>query len=372
MKKILAIVLAVVLCSAVFAGCAATTPPAAEASEAPAASAAETAADTEQAAPAAEGATVSFEWPQVGETANPKMVEQDPAEPLKFAFIGYSNNTYWNLIYEGVDQAAAFLAEHNVTVEKIDLGADIGVEVMNSGLESVVASGYDGIVCTPFVSGVENYIKAAVDAGIPVVTIGGESADSAATGRLCCICADNQPVGQLVGETMAEALKDKPGAKFATITGLFTMENLEIKRNTATEYLEGLGYECVGSYEASDSADTTYDLTTDIITADPDIAAIYCIAGGSEGAPRAVADAGKSGEIFVIGPDETEEHLEYVRTGEMTVIGQNPVGYAFDAFVYLYNNVVAGEVPKTTYDNGMIAAYSMIINKENVAELFPE
>ena len=369
MKKILAIVLAIALVVVVLASCTTSNEQASTSSEA---AATESAAASESAAATESAAAVSYDWPQVGETTNPKMVEQEPSQPLKFVFIGYSNNTYWNLIYAGVDQATEFLAQHNVTVEKVDLGSTVGVEVMNNAFEAAVASGYNGIVATTFVSGVENYIKAAVDAGIPVVTIGGESADTASTGRLCCLCADNQPVGQLVGETMAEALKDKPGAKFATITSQFTMENLEIKRTVATEYLEGLGYECVGSYEANDSADTTYDLTTDIITADPDIAAIYCVAGGSEGCPRAVADAGKTGEIYVIGPDETEEHLDYVRTGEMTVIGQNPTGYAFDCFIYLYNNVVAGEVPETTYDNGMIAAYSMIINKDNVDELFPQ
>ena len=371
MKKILAIVLAVALVAVVFCGCAATEEQATTSSEAPAETSA-AASESESTGSSESAAAASYDWPQVGETANPKLVEQDPSEPLKFVFIGYSNNTYWNLIYEGVDQATEFLSAHNVTVDRVDLGSTVGVEVMNSALETAIASGYNGIVATTFVSGVENYIADAVEAGIPVVTIGGESADTAETGRLCCICADNEPVGQLVGETIADALADQPGAKFATITSQFTMENLEIKRNTATEYLESLGYECVGAYEASDSADTTYDLTTDIITADPDVAAIYCVAGGSEGCPRAVADAGKTGEIFVIGPDETEEHLEYVRTGEMSVIGQNPTGYAFDAFIYLYNNVVAGEVPETTYPNGMIAAYSQIIDQDNVDELFPE
>lgn len=363
MKKILAVVLAIVLVAAVLASCA--TPQETPAQE-PTATASESAPASESAA------TISYEWPQVGECANVQMVQQEPSKPLKFAFIGYSNNTFWNLIYEGVDQATEFLAQHNVTVEKIDLGTAIGADVMNNALEAAVAQKYDGIVCTPFVSGVENYIKSAVDAGIPVVTIGGESVDTADTGRLCCLCADNQPVGQLVGETIAEALKDKPGAKFACITSLFTMENLEIKRNTATDYLESKGFECVGAYEAADSADTTYSLTTDIITANPDIAAIYCVAGGSEGCPKAVADAGMTGKIFVIGPDETEEHLAYVQTGEMTVIGQNPTGYAYDSFIYLYNKVVAGQNPETTYDNGMIAAHSMIINKDNVNELFPK
>lgn len=379
MKKILVVVLVVALVASVFVGCSAQTPAAsssvaseAASSAAPASSAVDTSTTASDSSGTASAAVSgAYTWPQVGETANVQLVQKDPSKPLKFAFIGYSNNTYWNLIYQGVDQATKYLAQHNVTIEKVDLGSAIGAEIMNNALEAAVASKYDGIVCTPFVTGVENYIKAAVDAGIPVVTIGGESADTAKTGRLCCICADNQPVGELVGKTMAEALKDKPGAKFAVITSLFTMENIEIKRNTATKYLEDKGYKCVGAYEASDSADKTYNLTNDIINANPDIAAIYCIAGGSEGAPKAIEDAKMTGKIFVIGPDETEEHLAYVRTGEMTVVGQNPVGYAFDSFMYLYNKVVGNQTPKTTYDTGIVAAYSQIIDKDNVNQLFP-
>lgn len=366
MKKIVSlIVVAVLFATVLLAGCA--QEPAA--SEAPSQSAevSESAAPEESAETSAEAeSTGSYEWEQVGEVENVKIVEQEPDEPLRFAFLGFQNNPFWNMVQDGVAEATEFLGEHNVTIDNINLGESIDATVINSGLEAAIAQQYDGIVTTPFVTGVENYIDAAVDAGIPVVTLYGESTKPSK--RFVFIGQDNEEAGQTVAEAMDEALGGEEGAKFAIITASFTMENLEIKRNTVKDYLESKGYVSVGDFEANDSADQTYTLTKDILTANPDVKAIYCVAGGPYGAPKAIADMGKTGEVFVIGHDETAENLDYVRTGEMTVIGQNPTGVSFDGFMYLYNKVVADQEP----EEAVLASHSMIIDKDNVGEFFPE
>ncbi len=305
-----------------------------------------------------------FDYPQVGEEENAKFVEQEPEEPLKFAFIGFANNSYWDLIYQGVDAAVANLGEHNVTVDKINLGSDITADALNGALESCESQGYDGIVFTCFVSGCENYINSLVDSGCPVAIIGGDAGECE---RFCYIGQDNEQAGLTVAEEIDKQLGGEKGAKFAVITSIFSMTNIETKRNTCIEYLESKGYECVGSYEAHDSADETYSLADQLITANPDLKAIYCTAGGTYGAPKAMEDNGATGDVFVIGHDETAENLEYVRKGELSVIGQNPTGYAYDAFVYLYNKVVADQDP----EEEVMASLSMIIDKDNVDELFP-
>ncbi len=386
MKKTISLFVVVLLLAALFiVGCSAPAPaassapaesvapaseaPAAPATEAPAAPASEAPAKSEapaESAPAESAAAGAFEYKRVGEVDNVKIVEQDPAEPLKFAFLGFQNNPFWNLVQDGVKEAQTFLAQHNVTVDNVNLGENIDATVINNGLEAAIAQGYDGIVTTPFVTGVENYIDKAVDAGIPVVTLYGES--DKPSKRLVFIGQDNKQAGQTVAEAMDAALGGEQGAKFAIITASFTMENLEIKRNTVKDYLESKGYVSVGDYEAKDSADQTYTITKDLLTAHPDLKAIYCVAGGPYGAPKAVADAGKTGEVYVIGHDETAENLDYVRKGEMTVIGQNPTGVSFDGFMYLYNKVVADQDP----DQQVLASHSMIIDKDNAAELFPQ
>lgn len=311
-------------------------------------------------------APVSYDWPMVGETDNVKMVNQEPSKPLTFAFIGFQNNPFWDLVQQGVEAATECLATHNVTVENMNMGENITADALNAGLEAAIAKGVDGIVITPFVTGVENYINEAIANGIPVVSLYGESAATKDnTDRLCFIGQDNEVMGKVVGEAIIN--KTEPG-KYAVITAQFTMENLELKRNTAQKILDDAGYEFVGAYEAHDSADETYSLTQDILTAHPDITAIYCVAGGNYGCPKAVADMDKTGSVYVIGHDETAVNLEFVRTGEMDVVGQNPTGVAFDGFMHLYNKVVADKDP----EQEIFAAYSVLIDQDNVNELFPK
>ena len=175
-----------------------------------------------------------------------KIVEQEPEKPLRFAFLGFQNNPFWNLVQDGVAEATEFLAGHNVTIDNINLGENIDATVINNGLEAAVAQQYDRIVTTPFVTGVENYIDAAVDAGIPVVTLYGES-ENRASGSYSSDRTIRKRARRL-RKQWTKPLGGEQGAKFAIITASFTMENLEIKRNTVKDYLESKGYVSVGDF----------------------------------------------------------------------------------------------------------------------------
>lgn len=350
MKKVLAVIMTLALTASMLIGCSGGTSGNEESKK-----------DGDK----KESKEVTYVYDQVGETENPKMVEQEPEEELKFAFIGFANNSYWDLIYEGVDAAKENLANHNVTVDIINLGSDISADVINNALDSCESEGYDGIVLTCFVSGCENYINACVKSGCEVAIIGGDAGEC---DRFCYIGQDNKEAGLTVAKAIDEKLEGKKGATFAVITSLFSMTNIEEKRNACIDYLEDKGYVCVGSYEAHDSADETYSITEQLLTANPDLGAIYCTAGGTYGAPKALEANDAVGDVYVVGHDETAENLEYVRKGELDVIGQNPTGYAYDAFIYLYNKVVAGQDP----EEEVMASLSQIINLDNVNELFPE
>ena len=361
MKKIIAMMLAFAMLACLMTGCSKTE------DKEPATTPAQN--DTQNSSsgePADSGnAAASYEWPQVGSVENVKLVEKEPEKALKFAFLGYSNNSYWDLIYQGVNGATEFLANHNVTIDQINLGTDIGADVMNNALESCMLQGYDGIICTTFVTGCETYINQCVDAGIPVGIIGGEGGESK---RAFCIAGDAFATSTVAAEYIDKALGGEAGATFGVIVAQFSMEVTEKARNNAIGILEDKGYVCVGSYEAHDSADEVYTITEQLMTAYPDLGAVYCLSGGTYGMPAAVVSAGKGGEIYCFGNDEIAENIEYVRQGVMDVVGQNPAGYAFDAFMYLYNIVVADQYPA----NDTMAAAAPVITPENVDELFPQ
>lgn len=292
-------------------------------------------------------------------------VPQLPEEPLRIAFLGFQNNPFWNSVKEGAMAAKDYLANYNTTVDYTVMGDVLDAKTVVAGIETAIAKEYDGIVVTPFASGTESAINKAVAKGIPVITLYGESPKE--SDRLCFIGQDSYTAGQLAGEMMADYMGDE--GKYGIITGNFTVTVHELRKKGAQDYLKNIeGIEEVGVFEAKDKAELTYNYAKDMITANPDIEAIYMTAGGPFGAAKAVRDMGKTGEIFVIGYDEVPENLKFVRSGEMTVIGQDPNGVAYDGLVRMYNYLVAGVEPEKDF----IPSTILKITPENVDELFPE
>jgi ABC-type sugar transport system substrate-binding protein len=292
-------------------------------------------------------------------------VAQMPEKPLKLAFLGFQNNPFWNSVKDGAMAAKDYLSNYNTTVDYIVMGDVLDAKTVVAGIETAVAKEYDGIVVTPFSDGTETAINKAVEKGIPVITLYGESTKEC--DRLTFIGQDCYAAGQLAGEMIAEFMENK--GKYGIITGNFTVTPHELRKKGAEDYLSQFeGIEEVGVFEAKDKAELTYNYAKDMITANPDIKAIYMTAGGPFGAAKAVKDMGKTGEIFVLGYDEVPENLKFVRTGEMTIIGQDPSGVSFDGLVRMYNYIVAGVEPVADF----IPSTILEVTPENVDELFPE
>lgn len=303
----------------------------------------------------------SEEFPDVEapEIATVEIEPVMPEEPMEFAFLCFQNNPFWQLVRDGADIGAEYLKNFNVNVEYVVLGDVLDAETINSGLEAAILQQYDGICVTPFSPGTEVYIDKAVDAGIPVVTLYGES--PVQSKRTAFLGQDAYAAGQKAGEYISQQCSE-PG-KFAIITGQYTVENHEQRRTGCEDYLVEKGWECVGTYEAADKADLTYNYAKDIMTANPDIDAIYMTAGGPFGAARAASELGNS-EVLIIGHDEVPENLEYVENGEMVVISQDTSGVAVNGLITLYNKVVAGKEPEEDF----MPSKSEVITEENVGE----
>ncbi|MBA8825736.1 ribose transport system substrate-binding protein [Saccharopolyspora lacisalsi] len=92
------------------------------------------------------------------------------------------------------------------------------------------------------------------------------------------------------------------------------------------------GLELVAQQSSDSSYNRALQVTQDILTANPGLDAIYAANEPSVlGAAEAVRQAGKAGEIEIVGWDTSEGQIEALRDGVVTgLIGQNPfkMGYA--------------------------------------------
>lgn len=294
------------------------------------------------------------------EIAGVEIVEQMPDKELNFAFLCFQNNPFWELVRTGSDIGAEYLKNFNVNVDYVVLGDVLDAQTINAGIDAAIVQQYDGIVVTPFSPGTEVYIDKAVDAGIPVITLFGES--PVPSKRTAFLGQEAYAAGQYAGKYVADQV-EKPG-KFAIITGLFNVDVHEQRRKGFEDYLVDSGWENVGTYEGMDKADLTYNYAKDIMTAHPDVAAIYMTAGGPFGAARATVEMDKIDDVIVLGYDEVPENLDYVENGEMIAISQDTSGVALNGLITLYNKVVADVEPEPDF----LPSKTEMITQENASK----
>lgn len=264
--------------------------------------------------------------------------------PLRIAFMAFQNNPFWIPVTEGANAAKEYLANHDVTVDYIDLGDALTPEAVIAGIEGAVAQDYDGIVIVPIFDGTERAINEAAAAGVPVLNIIAEG--NVESNRIQFIGQDARAAGQQLGEYIAEQMECD--GKLGVITGYFGAVQHNDRMNGALDHLKENcpEIEIIGPFENQDKAELAYSQVQDMVTANPDLEMVYVTAGGPFGAARAVQDLGLTGQLGVVGFDHTPDNMAYLESGEIVgLLDQAPFTQAFDGTVTLYNHLVTGEPP---------------------------
>ena len=258
MRKTISVILAVVMVSLMllFAACTPAAEPEtsdAQESEEVSETVSESTAVEEEEGPLMPADVEKHKWARVD------TVNQLPEEPLEIAFLTIQSNAFWDLVRNGAMAAQEYLAQFDTTVDYIVMGDTMDADTVNAAIDAAIVQGYDGIVVAPFSVGTEIYIDKAVDAGIPVVTIYGES--TVASKRFLFIGQDAYAAGYQVGEYVAE--KYPEGGQYGVVTGWFGVEVFD-QRNAGFEAAladADADWETVGTFESNDVANVIYDLT---------------------------------------------------------------------------------------------------------------
>lgn len=122
------------------------------------------------------------------------------------------------------------------------------------------------------------------------------------------------------------------------------------------------GMNLVARQSSNSDYNTALQVTQDILTANPDLNGIYA---GNEpsalGAAAAVRQAGKAGQIKIVGWDTSDEQIEALREGVISgLIAQNPFKMGFTS-VQAAVAKVSGEQASGETDTG-----SKVITQENI------
>jgi ribose transport system substrate-binding protein len=168
------------------------------------------------------------------------------------------------------------------------------------------------------------------------------------------VISDNDKGGVIAADQIAGVLKERPSAtkKVASIS-CEPSAVYAARRNAGFEKrIKELGYTVVASLSANSKQEEGYKVAKDILSAHPDVAAIFC---GNDpmavGAAQAVADSGKSGvkDIYVVGFNGDEIALQAIKAGQMGATIQQVPEEMGKMTVQLATKLMNGE--KLQYNN---------------------
>ena len=260
---------------------------------------------------------------------------------------GQASDPFWSVVKNGVDAAAR---DMGVTVEYQAPGA-FDMVAMRQLIDAAVASNPDGLVVSiPDPDALGDSIRAAVAAGIPVISMNSGSDVAKELGVLNHVGQTEYEAGFGGGERMAAA-----GARNAICVNQEVGNvALDLRCQGFTDAMTAAGATVkVLAVELADPVDAQQRIAA-ALTANPDVDSILTL--GPTGAAPALAaleDSGQLGEILLGTFDLSPEVLEAVRDGNMLfAIDQQQYlqGYLPVVLLTLYTenlNTVANDVIMT-------------------------
>lgn len=292
-------------------------------------------------------------------------VDQEAEETVKIAVVGMNTNTFDLFVYEGVEFATKILADRNCVVDFISI-KEHNITEYEATIRSCMVAGYQAICCNGFGEQLQDIIAESTAEGIPVFIFNNPAGEKESDSEAMSFWGQSGfEGGKSLGELAAEKLDGK--GKYAIITGSFSLSGHEARRlgfRSVADKCEGM--ELVGEYENNDLYESAYELTTNLITANPDIACIYVTAGGPGGAAQAIEDAGLAGKVVMVCHDWMPDTMPYCQSGVISgVLDQEPFTQGYAPVVDAFNYLVGGVQPEKV---NMIAG--QIATPENVDEIY--
>lgn len=237
---------------------------------------------------------------------------------LSFAFC---TNTLNNTFQSSIDSKLRELCEANgISYTCLDPDYDLNTQL--SQLSDVAVSGYDAVFIIPVDSaGITAGLAEIQNAGIPVFNVDTAVIDEDIENFVTLFVGTNAYMaGELVGEQMAKDYPD--GGKIA----ILDFPSNESCVDRVNGFLAGLGdnkdkFEIVAQQDGEAALDASLVLADDIIIANPELDAFFCINDPSAlGAAASIKAANKTGQIGVYSIDASPDGKQALLDGEFTAV----------------------------------------------------
>jgi ribose transport system substrate-binding protein len=293
--------------------------------------------------------------------AEPVVEAPAPKQSFYFVYVPKLIHPWYDDVKKGAEQAIAELKMLGIDVKyDWDAPSDADVVMQTQRLEAAIAKNPDLLFVSCLdVAANKPLIEDAVSKGIAVVSFDTPCPGTPVTsfvGRY-----DYALDGADLAEVLAEAINYE--GEIGILLGSPGAENHKQRvqgfKDTIAKYPN---IKIVSEEYDNDDVERAANLTASMLQAHPNLKGVFgCNASNPIGAGRAVVEAGKKGEVIVVGMDDMPDMVQFVRDGTalaMSVQNVPEIGYWTIHYALAYKN---GRPIPTIHDTG-----SSVIFKEQV------
>lgn len=279
------------------------------------------------------------------------------AEGLK---LGYTCMDGTNPFFVTIENRMRELVEENGDeLIAVDPANDVTNQIPM--VEDLIVQEIDGMFMNPVdAEGILPALDQLKDAGIPIVGFDTEVADMSYL--VSYAGSDNYNAGKVCGEDLVAKCPD--GGKIIVLDSP-TMQSATDRTNGFLDAIEGKGFEIVGQQDAKGNLQVAQGLAEDLLTANPDIVAIF---GGNDPTALGALAAAKGQNfegILIYGVDGSPDIKAELAKGDSLIAGtgaQSPVTIAETAVDIMYKHLNGEEVDER------YPVETFLITAENVEE----
>lgn len=234
------------------------------------------------------------------------------------------------------------------------------IEGQIAHIESMVTRGVQGIAITPVDPTVAPALDKAIAAGVKVVLLDNNIPDW--NGRVALATTNNYNAGKIAGGFLKTVLKK--GDKLGILEGVPGVPSLDDRVKGMMDGLAGVDVEVVGKGATDCTEEKGINVAEDILTANPDVTAIYAACGPpAAGAAQAIKNAKLDRHVILVGFDFCCGEAEVLADGtEDASVAQFPSKMAelgVDALV----KAIRGEKVESLIDSG-----AALVTKDNMSD----
>ncbi|MER9216356.1 sugar ABC transporter substrate-binding protein [Mesorhizobium sp. M0663] len=238
-------------------------------------------------------------------------VPASAADKIKVGLITKFPVPFYSTMEDAAKKYAAAHPEIELVTGQGQAATDIEGQI--ALIESMITQGVKGLAITPVDPTVAPALDKADAAGIKVVLV--DNSIPNWKGQTALVSTNNLNGGKIAGEYLKTVLKS--GDKFGILQGVPGVPALD---DRVTGMMEGLGdvkVDVVGKGATNCTLELGTSVTEDILTANPDLKAIYSACGPPiPGAVKSISNSGIANDnLIVVGFDACCGEIEAIKSG---------------------------------------------------------